>query len=249
MANLIARFLAILSLVLWASPSFSAWGTPTNLAVTANAAPATLTSGSVTVPSGVLVIVGIFETAGAGGTGTLADAGGNTYSSIPLTSIDGKSKTYLFWAYNVTGFTGNITYTKGQGGPTSLSAMYISGSLTSSQPQDVSQTATLANSTPTVTSPSPSLSGELFVGIAVENTGTNTFTQASGWVSPPNAFPATGGNAIGGNLINAGSSAQTYNPSLSGTSSWSAIIVSFKVAAGGGATCDKGGLLLLGVGC
>ena len=212
-----------------------------DLGTSTNTTGATLTLTSVTVPAGALICVLVTE-AVSSSAGTLSDGGTNTYSiptgaSIALPSTEGY--TMIFRAYNASALTNaTLTYTKQTSGRTaSMSAFYATGIQTSSDPTDSNVTATASRSSasPSVTSGTPSVQGELIVaGIGWYAASSLTFTQATSftWGSP---FDTVTTNAAaqqsGGKLINMGISPVTFAPTLSSaTNDYGAIILGFKIA-------------------
>lgn len=185
------------------------------------------------VPSGALIVVSILDNGSSTPGGSVSDTALNTYTAATGTGAAGLGSIRIFFAFNVSALvSGNtITYTKINGASGSLgSAFYATGIKTSATPLDsgASAGATGTSTTPSVTSNAAATTGELFVGW-VGLLGTPTFTQPSGWSSPPSAIAGFTLSAQGGNLINAGSTAQTYNPTLSGGAiQWLDLVTAFK---------------------
>jgi hypothetical protein len=257
-----------LALVLFLLPvqAWAAWGTPTFIGSDTTDSFSITTSAS--VPAGALIVVVVTQlTAATAVNGTMTDnaaGGANSYTvgASNIVDIVGVAwvRGIIFYAYNVNALASGkvITYTPTGGSVNSaMSAFYVTGEQTSSAPLDASVTAVasnIGNTQPTVTSGTPGVSGELFVGAVLQGiVGTLSFTQdaANGWAVPPNeADDTTSALAAGGNQINAGTGTKTFAPTLgSGTPSNGVVslIVGFKVAAGG-ATPKPCFLGLMGVG-
>ena len=210
-----------------------------DLGSSSNAAGATLTLASVTVPAGALIVVAVTENS-ATANGTLGDGGTNGYSVAASQAMGGSAgQTQVFMAYNVTALSAaTLTFTKNvSGSKCSISAFYATGVATSS-PLDTAVTAAAAgtSSAPTVTSGAPSASGDLIVGVCgYSNASALTFTQAGGmaFLAPPDNTTAQPTASIGGGWVQYfGMNAVTYAPTLSGTPTGTAtIILGFKPAA------------------
>lgn len=222
---LLAAWLVLLT----PSLALAVWGTPTNIGTNSGSGGvATIALTGVTVPAGALIVVSVLER-NATVSGSVSDTL-NSYSPAPAVSLSGGGRVQAFYAYNVSALSGGtITFTKISAPNTAvISAFYVTGASTSS-PLDLANSVALsATATPSLTSGTPAVPGELFVGIAgYGNTG--TYIQASGWSAPPNAVIGTASALGGGNLINSGTSTQTFSPTVSaGTPSWGLIILSFE---------------------
>jgi hypothetical protein len=93
----------------------------------------------------------------------------------------------------------------------------------------VTATNTGTNSTPTVTSGTASMRGNLYFGICA-NDSSRTFTQdaGNGWASPPSDTGVNNAiNLAGGNKTSTGITAQTFAPTLSGSTPWNVAIFAF----------------------
>lgn len=184
-----------------------------------------------TIAAGTDVVVCVSDS-NVATTGSCSDSKGNTYTKTSHTSIFNSNGTSYVFTSNVTfGLVLNdtITYTSPSGNnDLAISALSITGA--NGIDTAVTSTANQGSSTPSVTSGVPAQSGELFIGIIFQ-TSNATLTQPSGgWTTPPNA--ALGAYGVsGGNLVNVGSSALTYNPTLSKFVDWGAIIIAYKPAA------------------
>lgn len=196
----------------------------------------TVAISSVTVPAGSLIVIFIEEAIATVG-GTVSD-GSNTYTKAASKSQAGVVFGAFYYAWNSLALSGaTITYTKENSGvATTMAAFYATGIQTASDPLDAAVTATAGgvSATPSVTSGTPGTSGELFVGCTGRNAGAETFTQDStngSYAAPPDAFAIAVSGVGGGFLVNAGSSAKTYAPTISSSRTWVDIIIGFKAAA------------------
>lgn len=202
------------------------------------------------VPSGALIVVCICEQGSSTVGGSVADTAGNTYASAVSQTLSPGATAFMnvFYAFNASALvsTNTITYTKQTSGDrTAISAFYATGIQTSPDPLDGAVTASAkgSSSAPSVTSGTPGASGELFVGVVgVSGETTDTFTQDStngAYATPPTRVGTSGAGldpvVAGGNLVNSGSSAKTYAPSIT-SRAWGDVIVGFKAAAAGGVT-------------
>jgi len=188
----------------------------------------------VNVPSGALIVVIAHEnTAVAAGSSGCSDGTNGAYS-VATSLSTGASFGQIFYFANSAALTNaTITYTKSLSTdtPTTLSYFFITG-LATSTPLDGTFTATVAfttSTTPTVTSGAAAADGEFVIGACCyKGAGTATYTQPAtpSWTNPPNNQNANAGAQIGaGFVINQGSSAVTYNPTLSGAGTNGALLV------------------------
>jgi hypothetical protein len=94
---------------------------------------------------------------------------------------------------------------------------------------DVTATNTGTNSTPTVTTGTATMRGNLYFGICA-NASSRTFTQdaGNGWASPPSDTGVNNAiNLAGGTKTSTGITAQTFAPTLSGSTPWNVAIFAF----------------------
>lgn len=218
----------------------------TSLGQSANTSGATLTLGSITVPSGSLIVVCIADKSSATPpAGSLSDGGTNAYATAASRVLNGAAANgfgEILYAYNSVALSGaTFTYTKAvSGSRAAISAFYATGIQTGSDPLDsaATQTATGASNAPTVTSGVPTVAGDLFVGVIARTGAAGAFTQDSGsaWATPPvEAISGTNGTTDaridGGTFVNAVASALTYAPTFAGTAvGWAELIVAFKAS-------------------
>lgn len=191
------------------------------------------------VPSGSLIFVCAVDKASSAG-GSIADTAGNTYTLISSVSLNGSAANGTLRTYyckNCVGLSsGNsITLTKVDAiFSAAMSAMYATGiDITAPLDTAVTASSTGNTSTPTVTSGTPSQSGELFIAVAGQG-GTITFTQdsAHNWVAPPNRASVGGAaDVAGGSQVNAGAGTIIFAPTTSAAANNALVINGFKAAA------------------
>ena len=200
------------------------------------------------VPSGALIFACNHEQTNTASDGSIADTGSNTYTKISRLNPNASSNSgfgITWYVKNCAALvnTNTITYTKQtSGNKTAFSAFYATG-IDTTAPLDtaVTATATGSSATPTATSGTPGVSGELFAA-AIVAVGMNTFSQDTGhsWASPLDTASTgtTAGNAsvVGGNQVNAGTGTIIYAPTWSGSRAWAEFIHGFKAAAGSART-------------
>lgn len=225
-----------------AGAAASAGITVTTLGTNASGASATVNlSITAGVPAGALIVVCVADSGTGGLTGMSAsDPTNGPYTAGPAalnnnTAASGSGSIWYFWNSAVLASGTILSYTGPDGTPKALSAFYATGIQTSSNPGEASATATGSSTTPSVASGSPTGAGELFVG-CVSDAGPTTFTQDStnaAYATPPDRKITAGSGAViaGGGVVNAGSSALTYAPTLGATPrAWAALIIAFKHA-------------------
>lgn len=195
------------------------------------------------VPSGAVIVVVTGEGSGVNFStgGSMSDTV-NTYSQITHLN-NGTNLGYgVMWhADNVSALTSanSITWTKQTSGDVGvISAFYATG--VSASPLDTAVTASTAasTSTPSITSGTPSVAGELIVGGLTgtpASNGTLTFTNGGSFVTPfdtVNSSVSGSGSATaaGGHEINAGSAAVTFSGTLSAARANAIFVVGFKPA-------------------
>jgi len=195
------------------------------------------------IAAGDLVCVFVTEAATAAGA-SVVDSAGNTYtkagSAFPNnSSANGTSS--LWYSITTSGVTtgGSITYNKNGTGATEMTIL-SANSGGGAWSIDINLTPTTGSSTtPSVGPGTPAVAGELFVGAVGISGGAagDTYTQPGSFAAPFTAITQSGGGkaAKGGNWVNSGTSATTYNPTIT-SRTWCAFLVSFKVATSAVAT-------------
>lgn len=203
----------------------------------------------VTVPAGNAILCAVLDGgAGTVGTGSIGDTV-NTYVALPGTYTNNTIGQFIqiFYSLNVSALgSGTITYTKAANGIGGIACFYASG--LGAIDTVVTTTAFGNGLLPTVTSPSASVSGDLFVSWAAAFTTSGTWTQntANGWAIPFDS-PAVSADrfGIGGNQVNSGTTGITFAPTPPGSINWAAEIIAFKPAT---TTTITHNLTTLGIG-
>lgn len=218
---------------------------------------------SVTLSAGVTVICGSVD--GSSSLGGSVTDGTNTYSLIIQlgnnNNVSGSGFGSVFYSPNISAISGaTLTYHATLGNANcGVSAAYATG--LAAAPLDTAVNASnFGNSvSPTVTSGTPTVSGELFVGWVSSNGAPETFTQDTGhgWAFPLNDVHATNNVGGGGNQVNSGTGTKIYSPTISVGRQWADFTVGFVPAttasgdgssAGSGAATATGASLLSGQG-
>lgn len=221
-----------------ASVVVSDWGT-TNMAAGSTE---TITISGSGIAAGSLIVVALYTTRASFGTmSDTATGGSNTYTQVSTTVAPAGNATTnglcgIFYCWNCKALPSGktITYNQGTTGTDCvMSIISATGIQTSSDPLDSAVTASNngTGTVDTVTSGTPAQTGELFVGLCAAGIqGAATFTQASGWLTGPDfgADESTTLPLMGGHLVNAGLTAQTYAPTKSNAFKWGNLIVGFK---------------------
>ena len=177
------------------------------------------------IPAGSLIVVISYDASASVSSNTVTDSKSNTYTRITCETIQGNLCIYC--AYNVTALTTSdtITFTTATQIYESITAMYAQNILTSSSPLDSAVTAiagATSAGTVSVTSGTPSQSGDLFIGTA-SSSSSNPTAESIGWNDQ-----SPGVENIGW-LINLGTSPKTYAPTGGNSSGgWNAVVVGFK---------------------
>lgn len=167
--------------------------------------------------------------------GSVADSAGNTYSSIGTSLVNGGGGDGIvafFYCVSPTALTNGqtITYT-GSGGATHISVVDITGaSALDTAVTKFGNGTTTGSAAISLTSGTPAESGELFIGGAGIATARGEAILPAGWSSPP-AWDGSNSGVNGGNMVNAGSTAQSFDVNWSNTTRWAAGIIGFKAAA------------------
>lgn len=196
---------------------------------------------SLTCPGGSLVVVCVNEaTATSAGSSSLSD-GTNTYTAGPSVALGGSQGfAQTFYHYYATAQSGlTLTYTKATSGHTCAMAGLFATGVASSTPLDSAVSATAAGTTtsPTVTSGTPSQSGDLIIGFAAwggASARTLTLqTAPPAFLAPPTSSTAQAAASVGGGSFQyCGTSAITFDPTLSGSVTGNGLIIfGFKPAS------------------
>lgn len=210
-----------------------------------NASGATLTKATAAnVTAGSLIVVAVYDKSNAASGGSMTDDAGNTYTAVGATNPNGATTNGIcqfFYSILSTQLNSgqNVTYTKQTSGVgCAMSVLSATGGASSSI-LDSSVTATnttgSAAAPTSLTSGTPSVSGELFVAMSGTTSTNPTLTTDSGngWAVPPDASAdAFNYNLIGGNQTNAGTGTIAWHPSANKNGLWASIIIGFKPNAG-----------------
>ena len=209
----------------------------TGIGANANTSGSTLTI-TTAWSAGVTLCVVVTEQSGGTltGSGTVTDSNGRTYvKRIAQLYNSSKACAYVFTCDNASAGTSvTVTYNKVGTSKCAMSIVRVDGAAAASD--DKWAVATGSSTSPSVTSPAPSQANEGFVGFIswIGNGNTDTFSQDTSlaWSDPPTPFHTTSGtnDAIvnGGSVVNTGSGALTYAPTISTSRPWAAAIICFK---------------------
>lgn len=212
----------------------------TSVGTNGNKTGATLavTVGAAGVPAGSLIAVAITEFTTTGTQGTISDNKSNVYTFIAAGTLNnnpGGGLGAIYYVKNSIALVNGdiITYTKHSSGVVcAMSVVYAAG-IDVTSPLDIAVTtiATGFNATPSVTSGTPSVAGELFLG-AVMTGGSTIFSQGASFSTPFNQA-TSGASAVdrqvdGGNLVSAGTSTKTYAPTFDVSHTFVIFILGFK---------------------
>ncbi len=206
-----------------------------------------VTVSGLTISNGDLIVVGgAARLAASGDTITISDSAGDTF-----TYYEGGTGNALrsFIAYvKTTGLSGGtVTVTTSGSAPLLLgiSVEDVTGFDTTT-PEDSTARATgnATNATPTITSGSPTYSGDLFYSSF--QLGNVTYTEDATWTNTSGTFGNTNAKGSAGYFIAPGAGTATRTGSASGSANWRGIITGFKAA--GGASPTFHGLSAIGAG-
>jgi|SRR5579862_9504143 len=182
------------------------------------------TLSSVTESSGGVIYV-ILRTSVAVTSPSCSDGTNGAYTLI-TTKTNTQEQLVFYFNNSASLSTATITCSWTTSAAWNISASYITGQSASPLDTAVTNSASGTSTAPSVSNAgTPGVSGELFIGSVVASA---TFTQASGWAAPPNGTTSI----EAGNLVNAGTGNQTYNPTLGSSVAWTDIIVAFKPSGG-----------------
>lgn len=213
------------------------WGSPTSVGTAQNGSGvATIVISGATVPAGALLLVATLEH-GVAVNGAITNSVGDAFSVDSVNLNGGGSEFSMQIASTTTKglSSGTITYTAHiPADACVMSAWYVTGQMAA--PLDTVATpvnTSSSGSTISITSAAPALPGEMFFGVVGLDPGTVAVTNPGGWSVPPNnAIQGTAPNQIlvgGGFILNAGSSAATWAPTIISGTHAGAMLVSYKV--------------------
>lgn len=187
----------------------------------------------ITVPAGSLIFVETEDKSNSASDGTLSDGGVNTYVKIARANLNGaqaNGNLIAWYVKNCNALSGaTLTFTPAIAGPNYVGLIYATG-IDTVAPLDtaVTASATGSSTTPSATSGTPAVSGELFVGSVAGTTG--AFTDDGAWASQNGSGTATVGvRCYDAYQVNAGAGTLTYAPTFSLSNNWADIVVGFKL--------------------
>jgi hypothetical protein len=189
------------------------------------------------VPAGSLILILDIDVSLSAGThGAVTDTQGNSYAVASSFAVSGTGVEVIWYAFNSKALSTSdtITYTDANAVELQMDVADARNVLASANPLD-SATAGNADSpstnTPSVTSGSPSLKGDLFVALVWGNSSVAATTQSPGWSSSLSYSPGTTPtNFVAGTIVNTGSGTETYAPTGGTPGGWQAQIIAFKPA-------------------
>ena len=176
-----------------------------------------------------LVLVPVFDISGSGLQSSVTDSGGNSYTllgSVSPNNSAGNGTLGVWGAPVTTQLTSSSSTISYGSGAVAMGQVFTGQNVSAPTDTGAKATAFGSSTTPSVTSGTPDGSGQIAVGICGVAGLNNIFTQASG-------FSATsfGGSVASlfflnmGSKTNAGSSAVTFNPTISPSAAWGEIII------------------------
>lgn len=226
-----------------------AWGTPTSLAAASGTGTAahSLTSGTLTSAANTFVVVTGAMRANANGDAVVVtdSNGGNTWTVFSHYRPATGNVSFIAYSLMEAGISsGTITVSDTTTGATQFAAcgfqaFSVTGGATSSIEDTNAQGSNdgAATTTPTVTSGTPAVSGDLFFAVYMApNANTNTYTEdaGNGWTNCMLKAGANSGSSIttsAGYQVNAGTGTLTHAPTTS-NNVYSQVVTAFKVASG-----------------
>ena len=219
--------------------------TATNIGTATSSSGATCALTGVTVPAGSLIMVCINSYEALGGSCSDSLNGTYTFGASQILGGGGSGYQQVFYFANSAALSsGTITFTKKTiGSVVTISAFYVTGAqaLAPIDPAVTASTGLANTSSPSITSGVPSSDFELIVGmLAVTGDAAITYTQASGFSTPPVEASQTSGLnyfvEAGGTILNPTKTAVTFNPTLTTSGTWGWSIIVMGVIPGGGAS-------------
>lgn len=195
------------------------------------------------IPAGSLIVAHVDEDFNSATPGTFIDQIGNVYKRVAAANNNGITSNgfgTFFYTYNSIALAAGKTITYIQrGGPNSkaMSVLFATNILTTYDPLDglVTAVTTGSSSTPSVTGGTPAAAGELIVaGVSWTGAAGDTFTPDkthANFAAPPDFVAIdTGSEIAGGSVVNFGSAATTFAPTIT-SNPWSARIIGFFAAS------------------
>ena len=192
-----------------------------------------------TLPVGTLVVIFAAERSSTIG-GSVADSQSNSYTATTgqFNNNSGPAGWGRMWYSSITTqltSSDSITFTKQGNNDTVAVTAFSATNIATSSPLDTSVTDHITGSgtTPSVSSGSPSQSGELFIACLSVQSGTPGYSQDTfhNWATPPNgAAVGAGLNAAsvnGGSQVNSGTGTIVFSPTIGGAA-YAAFTYGFK---------------------
>lgn len=241
-----------------------AWSAPTTLVTGGDKVSVTSKVLTVSVGAAIGATVVVFGCLFSGGNGltgmSIADSAGNTWA-LNNVNTTGRQDFIATSVLTNAMIGGSSTITITRTGTTNITvysagAVYFTGGLASSY-EDAGMRANSSGASfaPTVTSGAGSVAGDLVFGLVNDVWATSQgFTEAAGWTTAlsSNTTPAPGLFTNLAYLVNAGTTAQTYAPTLStgtaGSHSWKAMIAGFFVSGAAPPAANSNNFQLMKVG-
>ena len=208
--------------------------TTVNIGSKGNSTGATTAITGVNVPAGSLIIVGVYED-NSTANGSISDGvNSGSYTAVDAGLNTGGGWSSVYYLQNSVALSAaTITYTKNTSGNTAIINAFYATNIVSTSSLDTSVTASNSgtSTTPSVTSGTATVAGELFVAALITKVAT-AYTQdtAHGWAIPFNTAQFGPGAVYGGNQVNTGTSAITFTPSVANSTDWATWILGFKPA-------------------
>lgn len=223
--------LLALAFVFFASPASATIVLTSTGSTIGSSNPVTLSS--VTIPSGSLILNAIVSNSGspAIACSNLTDSASNTYLAALTSAVQVPSSSrfiQLCYAYNSTALSsGTISYSNPSSVTIAMSIGYASGANITSSVLDQKGFATaLATTTCSAGALTPTVAGELFIGVSTTATAA-VITQAAGFNSTLPSRSVTLSLSVG-DLVDSGTTAETYAPTRSTNTNWACLLASFK---------------------
>ena len=171
----------------------------------------------------------------------VSDTNNSGYTQAVSSGGPPRTQTYYFPNCAALVSTNTITPTYAAATTIAMSAFYATGIATVGPLDNTTGVATGSSTTPSATTGTLLVSGELVVGVvAVNGPSGDTFTQLGGFAAPPTRVGTSGGATAsnvtldGGTELAPDTTAVTYNPTLGTSHAWAETIATFKPAAAAG---------------
>lgn len=219
-----------------------AWGTPTSRGTNTDTtgAATNLVISSVSVAQDSLIVVAGCVTVNTALTFTIADSAGNTYAVIQAenTTATPDRTAFIGWAVASAALSnGTVTITYGEVVGSSCAEVFETTGTAPTLDSAVTASSSFASATPSQASGTPSVSGDLMLGVLIWNDTGKAYTEdvGNGWTNLRNQLQvaAPDSNMSAAYQVNAGSGAKTYAPTLSGIATGVVVTAGFKPSLAG----------------